>query len=363
MKARFALYLGDFQTSKTASKAVIDMGIYDLDQNFRTLFLKGGASSKENIFFIPQSLDFNVNFSNTLTRDFIPRNAGGFGAAMPTFEAVHIFECVDGETIDKSPLYDPKKPFANRDPRLKETIVEFGIPWLGFTYQPHPDSITTINTLNNERVRNNDSRGVAIFASFTGMLWKKGIEQRWADNPRLADQNLIILRYADILLMQAESLIELNEDLATARDLINQVRARAYGVGASQTNLYPAVSQIDQNSLKIRLRRERRVELMREGLRYQDIIRWRIGNKTIARVVLGMPQPTAQDRNQWPFNNQILPVVDQDGVVLFNSQQMISRNFASLLQTYSFDDQRMYLWPIPASDRFLNSNLTQNPGY
>lgn len=54
-------------------------------------------------------------------------------------------------------------------------IPEFGIPWLGFTYQPHPDSITTINTLNNERVRNNDSRGVAIFAFFTGMLWKKGI--------------------------------------------------------------------------------------------------------------------------------------------------------------------------------------------
>ncbi|SMD44422.1 Starch-binding associating with outer membrane [Aquiflexum balticum DSM 16537] len=363
IKARFALYLGDFQISKIASKAVIDMGIYDLDKNFRTLFLKEGAASKENIFFIPQSLDFNVNFNNTLTRDFIPRNAGGFGAAMPTFEAVHIFECVDGETIDKSPLYDPQKPFVNRDPRLNETIVEFGIPWLGFIYQPHPDSITTINTLNNERVRNNDSRGVAIFASFTGMLWKKGIEQRWADNPRLADQNLIILRYADILLMQAESLIELNEDLTTAQNLINQVRARAYGVELNQTDLFPAVSELDQNGLRARLRRERRVELMREGLRYQDIIRWRIGNKTITRVVLGMPQPTVQDRNQWPFNDQILPVVDQDGVVLFDSQQLISRNFASLLQTYSFDEQRMYLWPIPASDRFLNSNLTQNPGY
>jgi hypothetical protein len=363
IKARIALYLNDFQTAKTASKAVIDMGIYELDINFRNLFLKQGASSKENIFFVPQILDFNVNFDNTLTRDFIPRNAGGFGAAFPTFEAVHIFECTDGNTIDNSPLYNPKKPFENRDPRLKETIVEFGIPWLGYIYQPHPDSVRTVNTLNNSRVTNNDSRGVAIFASFTGMLWKKGIEQRWADNPRLADPNLIILRYADILLMQAESLIELNEDLATARNLINQIRARAYGVGVNQTDLYPAVTETDQNGLRIRLRRERRVELMREGLRYQDIIRWRIGNKAIARVVIGMPQPTAQDRNQWPFNDQILPVVDNDGVVLFDSQQMISRNFASLLQTYSFDEQRMYLWPIPASDRFLNSNLTQNPGY
>jgi hypothetical protein len=363
IKARIAIYLGDFQIAKTASKAVIDMGIYELNSNFRTLFLKEGASSKENIFFVPQNLNFNVNFSNTLTRDFIPRNAGGFGAAFPTFEAVHVFECIDGSTIDKSQLYNPKKPFENRDPRLKETIVEFGIPWLGFVYQPHPDSVRTVNTTNNNRVTNNDSRGVAIFASFTGMLWKKGIEQRWADNPRLADPNLIILRYADILLMHAESLIELNEDLATARNLINQVRARAYKVGVDQTDLYPAVSEIDQNGLRIRLRRERRVELMKEGLRYQDIIRWRIGNKTIARLVIGLPQPIVQNRNQWPFNNQIFPVIDQDGVVLFESQQMVSRNFASLLETYRFDEQRMYLWPIPASDRFLNPKLTQNPGY
>jgi hypothetical protein len=363
IKARIALYLGDFQTAKTASKAVIDLGIYELDGNLRTLFLKEGASSRENIYFVPLSQDFNVNFDNSLTRDFIPRNTGGFGAAFPTFEAIHVFECIDGNTIDNSPLYDPKSPFENRDPRLKETIVEFGTPWLGFIYEPHPDSVTTLNVLNNSRVTNNDSRGVAIFASFTGMLWKKGIEQRWADNPRLADPNLIILRYADVLLMHAEALIELNEDLGTARNLINQVRARAYGVGADQTDLYPSITEIDQMGLRIRLRRERRVEFMREGLRYQDIIRWRIGNKAIARQVLGMPQPTTQDRNQWPFNDQILPVIDNDGVVLFESDQLISRDFASLLQTYSFDEQRMYLWPIPASDRFLNPNLTQNPGY
>jgi starch-binding outer membrane protein, SusD/RagB family len=363
IKARIALYLGDFGTAKVASKAVIDLGIYRLASNFRTLFLKEGASNRENIFFIPQNLDFNVNFDNTLTRDFIPRNAGGFGAAFPTFESIHVFECTDGNTIDKSPLYNPKKPFENRDPRLKETIVEFGTPWLGFIYQPHPDSVRTVNTQNGNRVTNNDSRGVAIFASFTGMLWKKGIEQRWADNPRMADPNLIILRYADILLIHAESLIELNEDLPTARNLINQVRARAYSVGVDQTGLYPEVKETNQIGLRTRLRRERRVEFMKEGLRYQDIIRWRIGNKAIARRVIGMPQPGIQDRNQWPFNNQILPVIDADGVVVFNSEEMISRKFASLLQTYSFDEQRMYLWPIPASDRFLNSNLTQNPGY
>jgi hypothetical protein len=363
IKARFALYEGDFQIARDAAKAVIDLGIYTLEPDFRRLFTRDGAGSKELIYFIPQSNELGVNFDNTLTRDYIPRNAGGFGAAMPTFEALHIFECKDGLTVDESPLYNPFKPFENRDPRLTQTIVEFGIPWLGFIYQPHPDSVRTRNVLTNALVNNNDTRGVAIFASFTGMLWKKGIEQRWADAPRLADPNIIILRYADVLLMYAEALIELNQDLNQAKDAINQVRARAYNVPQGNINDYPAVTESDQIGLRIRLRRERRVELMREGLRYQDVIRWRIAKKALERVVLGLPQPADQDRNQWPFNNQILPIIDADGIVNMQADLLIANNFARLLQTYFFDEERMYLWPIPANDLFLNQALTQNPNY
>ncbi len=363
IKARIALYLGDFEVARDASLNVMELETYNLDTDFEKVFLREGANSPEHIFYIAQSQEFNVNLNNTLTRDYIPRNAGGFGAALPTFEAMHSFECVDGQTIDKSPLYNPHRPFENRDPRLTKTIVEFGIPWLGYIYQPHPDSVTTVNVSTNERITNNDTRGVAIFASFTGLLWKKGIEQRWADNPRLADPNLIILRYADILLMHAEALIELNEDLEKARELINRVRARAYGVTHDQTEDYPNILDMDQVSLRSILRRERRVEFMLEGLRYQDIIRWKIGHKAIARVVLGLPQPNDQDRSQWPFNNEILPSIDEDGVVILQADQLIANNYARTLQTYSFDEGRMYLWPIPASDRFLNENLTQNPGY
>jgi hypothetical protein len=217
--------------------------------------------------------------------------------------------------------------------------------------------------LTNALVNNNDTRGVAIFASFTGMLWKKGIEQRWADAPRLADPNIIILRYADVLLMYAEALIELNQDLNQAKDAINQVRARAYNVPQGNINDYPAVTESDQIGLRTRLRRERRVELMREGLRYQDVIRWRIAKKALERVVLGLPQPADQDRNQWPFNNQILPIIDADGIVNMQADLLIANNFARLLQTYFFDEERMYLWPIPANDLFLNQALTQNPNY
>lgn len=360
IKARTALYNNDFAVARDAAKAVIDLGTYSLDPNYRNLFLKGGASSKEMIYFVPLSFTFNVTVD--ITRDLLPRNAGGFGAQFPTWEAVHAFEAADGLPIDESPLYDPRNPFANRDPRLKQTIVEFGTDWLGYIYQPHPDSTRTLNTITRTLVNNNDTRSVAPFASFTGFLWKKGIEQSWADT-RLADPNIIILRYADVLLMYAEALIEGNENLDAARNAINQVRARAYGTTVGNTAAYPAVTEMSQADLRTRLRRERRVELMLEGLRYQDLIRWRIAKKALDRRVLGQPNPTDQIRSQWPFNATILPDVDPDGVVLFNADALIANKYARLLQDYDFDESRMYLWPVPAADRLLNPSLTQNIGY
>lgn len=358
IKARFALYLEDYTIALDAAKRVIDLGIYGLDPNFSSLFLKESADSPELIYFVPHSFELNVTYNEAGgARGIISRNSGGFGAFFPTWEAVHIFECTDGLPIDESPLYDPHDPFSNRDPRMTQTIVEFGSEWLGYIYEPHPDSVTTLNTTTGTIVNNNDTRGRANFASFTGMLWKKGVEQSWSTN-RAADRNLIILRYADILLMYAEALIELNQDLGIARDAINQVRARAYA-----NEIFPAVTEDTQADLRIRLRRERRMELMFEGLRYQDIIRWQIAKKALDRIVLGLPNPTDQDRSQWPFTNTILPEVDDDGVVIFDANNLISNNFARTLQDYDFDESRMYLWPIPAADRLLNTSLSQNPGY
>ena len=77
MKARFALYAGDFGIARDAAKAVIDMNTYSLHPDYRSLFLKAGANSPELIYFVPQSFEYNVTTDNTTTRDFLPRNAGG----------------------------------------------------------------------------------------------------------------------------------------------------------------------------------------------------------------------------------------------------------------------------------------------
>ena len=82
--------------------------------------------------------------------------------------------------------------------------------------------------------KNNDARVNAQFASYNGLLWKKGIDETWLENGKDVDPDKIIIRYADVLLMYAEAKIELNQIDQSVLDAINRVRARAFGVGIIQ---------------------------------------------------------------------------------------------------------------------------------
>src|SRR5690606_3543887 len=149
--------------------------------------------------------------------------------------------------IDESPMYNPRLPFSDRDPRMTMTIVEFGIDWLGYRYQPHPDS-ALVKDASGAWVSNRNSRGVNVNSSWNGLVWKKGIDETWLD--MIHDFDDIVLRYAEILLTYAEAKLELDEIDNTVLEAINQVRARAYGVEVSETTAYPAVATTDPAALR-----------------------------------------------------------------------------------------------------------------
>jgi len=359
IKARTALYMGDYAIARDAAKGVMDLataGTYALNPNFAQLFLKAGESSKELIVSVPREQAQNVSSSAAYVQDNISRNAGGFGAQLPTREIVDAYECTDGKPVNESPLYNPLDPFKNRDPRLTATVVEFNTYWLGYNYSPHPDSLQVWSNKLGRKVTNNDTRRVAVNASFTGFLWKKGIDQTWAD--RLTEDNdAIIIRYAEMLLTYAESKIELGETDLAVLDAINQVRARAYGVTAAQTTLYPAVVTTDVTELRKIVRRERRVEFVREGLRYMDLIRWKLAEKALRTPVIGLPDPANQNRAKWPFPGKT--PIDADGIADYSGFGADVK----ILVNRSFDKSKQYLWPIPAVERRVNNNITQNPNY
>lgn len=141
------------------------------------------------------------------------------------------------------------------------------------------------------------------------------------------DCNIVLLRYADVLLMLAEAENELNGPTAAAYDAINQVRTR---VGL------PDLTGLSQTEFREALQRERRVEFFFEAKRFFDLQRWGILIETIQGMV---PNPSGS-------------------AVAMQSNPQIDLKKANI-------QQKHYLWPIPQSALDLNPGLNgeQNPGY
>lgn len=361
MKARTALYMGDWAIARDAAKACIDLGTYELYPSYSELFLSKTKNTKEEIFGIPRSVELGILIK--YCNRYISRNSGGLSQFTPTWDLFLSYLCTDGLPIDESPLFNPREPFEKRDPRCAATVVPFQTKHLGFMYQPHPDSLKVLNFNTGKYQSNADSRGVGQYASYNGLIRKKGVDEDWSDD-RITDPTELVMRYADVLLMYAEAKIELGETDQSVRDAINKVRARAYGVNVSQTTEYPAITSTTQAALRKAVRTERRMEFAFEGLRYMDIIRWRLAEKVLTLNNYAMLDPAdlrtkVVKKGLWFFPG--VPDVDEDGVV--DIKPIYDAGLVKLSSLRSFDKSKQYLWPIPSKEILINPNLVQNPGY
>ncbi|MFA6071824.1 MAG: RagB/SusD family nutrient uptake outer membrane protein [Janthinobacterium sp.] len=363
LKARIALYMHDYEAASNAAKACIDLQVYKLNDDFSSQFYSASKNSAESIFTIPRSVELNLYTPAAITQQPLPRNAGGNSYFWPSWDLFCSFLCIDGLPIDESRLYNPQRPFENRDPRCNASIVPFGTDWGGYIYQPHPDSLTTLRTTTGTKVSNNDSRGIIQWASWNGLIWRKRIDNDWYGD-FLTDPDHIVIRYADVLLIYAEASIELNQITELTMSAMNQVRARAYKTAPSEINKYPTIPLASQSALRRVLRIERRMEFAFEGLRYNDIIRWKLAEKVLNKPIYGMIDPEDQREKivkpgLW-FFPEVTPI-DEDGISDFDP--MFRKGYVKILALRSFDKEKHYLWPIPANEIVINKNIVQNPRY
>ena len=98
------------------------------------------------------------------------------------------------------------------------------------------------------------------------------------ENGMKVESDYIIMRYADVLLIYAEAMIEQNQIDDSVLKAINLVRARAYGVDVSATSAYPTVQMGSQEELRKAVRIERRMEFAMENQRLQDLMRWKLAS-------------------------------------------------------------------------------------
>lgn len=361
-KSRIALYNAKWDVAAAASKAVIDLGYHALYPNYRNLFMYVGENSRESILAFDYKLTIRTNAAPQNNQ---ARNSSGFSGLIPTRALADSYECTDGLTIDKSTLYSTADPFKNRDPRMRQTLLGDGDTWFGaggitFNMTFHPDSTTcsrytpTFAKIPNLEVTN-------AFSTYSGFIMKKYLDPQDMAVPNQSELAFMLIRYAEVLLNYAEAKIELNQIDASVLDAINLVRARGYGVAATQTTLYPAIKTTNQTELRAIVRRERKIELAGEGLRVFDIRRWNIAEKVMNGILFGKAM------NKAIYYSLPKPALDENSspdYTSFTSLLSVVGNFKIMDNPRVFKSHNL-LWPIPQAELDVNKNpgFKQNPGY
>ena len=259
-RARVHLLYGDYEAAKADLKAVVDSGCYELVDDYEKLFNSAadGYMSKEAVFITLRSYIPNYAGGSVCPQMNVGRaGTGGWGGECPTNDLVSEYEV--------------------GDPRLVHTVLSSGDIF----------------------VKSDGTDEVHDYSGYDNYTQQHSRKQYpdWSRRPigdlMNTDWTFYHIRYADVLLMYAECLIETGEDKQQAADLINTVRRRAF-LTTSPVDSYAKYRKFNipdgervtealfnakyrvktSEDLRRAVRHERRVELAGEGLRLYDLIRW-----------------------------------------------------------------------------------------
>ena len=317
----------------TLTQAVISSGKYALSADIADNFLPETENGPESIF----AIQFTINDGTTAGRlnyeDGLnyPHGAPqygccGFHAASQNLVNAHTTNAngLPNFTTFNNSIADLTT--ATVDPRLDHTVGIDG----------HPYKYDNTKPFSNSWVRD-----PGVYGNFHTMRDQQlaTSSSYFKNGPFMGTaKNVDVLRYDDVLLMQAEAYIELGQqDLALP--LINQIRNRAAastgrlkkldGTFPSNYNVkpYPATGWT-QAYARQALQWERRLEFATEGSRFFDLVRWGIAEQTL------------------------------------NAYIDVEKTRRTFLTTAKFTAGRDEYLPIPQSEiTFTNGLYKQNPGY
>lgn len=344
LRMREALYYGEYDVAKDRAEKIIALNQYELDPNYANLFTVAGQDSKEIILAV-QAVE-NDYYNDVIGRMY--NNAdGGWSSIVPTYALIDEYEMANGMTKDEPGSgYDPTHPFKNRDPRMGMTVTYPGADYINGNGQE-----AIYNSLDKE-VNGSANANYYLGAdncSKTGLTWAKYLApMNQYSNIWNTKCQPIVFRYAEVLLTYCEAANELNGPSAQIYSYLNKVRERA-GM--------PDVDQAKYNTkekLRELIRRERAVEFAGEGLRRDDILRWKdASGKMLAETVLNgtlerRVGSVKMDKNLAPGERATINV-DASAA-------------DKKIEDRKFKTTNRYL-PIPQAAIEANQQLTQNDGY
>jgi len=370
LRGKAYLYMRKWDLAAADFSKVRDAG-YTLFANYSNLFKTANEQSPEMIFSI-QNTAVSGFGSDT---QFYCGTRSSFGSCWNTYHVspnlVDLYENADGSKFDwevaipgysalsvaerevyflrnnlttaeiaaattrgaKMSLYLPTgnearllKAYANRDPRLSANVITPYSTYNG-VFSGGNAVVTSRWPYRGEAATNGDLR--TDTQSFLYYLYRKYVYEGISETPArdYGPTDMVLIRYADVLLMWAEAL---NEQGLTSDAIakVNEVRSRAGVALLQNTNGGLPTYVASQSDLRERIRNERRVEFPNEGINFFDEMRWKTWKEKV-----------------------------------FYAGNGVKQAWGKVVYAYSFKGDYLYNWAIPAVEIERNPNLTQNPGW
>lgn len=360
------LYQHKYQEAKAIFDQVIASGVtpnglkYGLVDKFKSNFDGASKNNKESVFAIQMVANdgtgtiYNANRGDMLNFPYnSPFRCCGF--YQPTIDLVNSYQVnAQGLPMPDSYNADPfkndqgiesKQPFTPDqdpiDPRLDWTAGRRGLPFLDWGLHPGQGWIR-------------DQSYAGPYSSMKHIYWQATADiysdqNSWAPGSAI---NVLIIRYADVLLMAAEAEAQL-DDLAKAEEYVNMVRARAANpenivhtyinpdeplkgftntpAANYQISVYPAgyFAQLGKEQALEAVYFERKLELALEGNRFFDLVRWGIADKVLNSYFNyeGKILPDVRGANFIKGKNEYYPIPQrQIDLHMVDDESMLKQN-------------------------------------
>lgn len=265
-----------------AADRVINSGKHGLIDDYHTLYTLEGENSMESLFEIQHvngesdGTEYEGTFRNIYQmfrtiKGKVSKSTAmpGYGWNVPRQDYVSIFDLADADGKAVADGWQNKGNYSDWDPRL-DLIAKADDTLIWNFGSVGPEGAT-----------------IEVNASGTGGsctgYWSRKTElpyDKWGGNSQASGLNYTLLRYADVLLLKAEALVETGK-AGEALDIVNEIRTRARNSNRFGKGDLPA----DLTSVNIEtVREERRRELGLEGHRFFDIVRWGVADEIFKDV-------------------------------------------------------------------------------
>ncbi|WP_041891943.1 RagB/SusD family nutrient uptake outer membrane protein [Myroides profundi] len=381
LKARIGLYEGTYmkyrglpgyetylEQAYQAAEVLIKESGYKVfstgnpDKDYQNLFASHKAIGDEIILAREFSTELNVRHNvNYYTV------AASYGRPSMPKDLINSYLMKDGSRFTDRSDYNKmlfQEEVKDRDLRLSQTIRTPGYTRIGSTIQLTPD----------------------FSAATTGYQLIKYVAEAQYDTNNASIVDLPLFRFAEVLLVYAEAKAELGIIDQSDLDLsVNMLRKRVgmpdmvMAEANAKPDAYLAKQYVNVNGankgLLLELRRERRIELFMEDHRWDDIVRWKEGQKLVQNIEgMYFNGPGKYDLDNNGKTDIYLyegsrPTENVQGVYYAKLGSDIHLNQNNSIDPFpnnknrTWNENKDYLYPLPIQELQLNTNLKQNPGW